>query len=96
MNDLPPPEQPATHPLDVPAQRAKTTRVLLITAPFLFVGSYLLAWAQGAEPKYAGLIAAIALAGCLGTALAIYLLGSKSRYVLYALSAVLALAKMGR
>ena len=70
--------------------------MLLITAPFLFVGTYLLAWVQGAEPRYAGLIAGIALAGCLGTALAIYVLGSKARYLLYALSAALALAKMGR
>lgn len=88
--------KPSPPTLDDPAAKARTVRALLITAPFLFVGSYLLAWVQGAEPKYAGLIAVVAAGGCLATALAIHLLGSKARYLLVALSAVLALAKIGR
>ncbi|MBX3530931.1 MAG: hypothetical protein KF849_10010 [Rhizobiaceae bacterium] len=96
MSETSPPEKPAQPSLDDPVARARIVRALLITAPFLFVGSYLLAWVQGAETKYAGLIAGVALAGCLGTALSIHLLGSKSRYVLFAVMAVLSLAKMGR
>jgi hypothetical protein len=95
MSDIPPAQQPPPT-LDDPVARARTVRALLITAPFLFVGSYLLAWVQGAEPRFAGLIAGIALAGCLGTALSIHLLGAKSRYVLVAVMAVISLAKMGR
>lgn len=90
------PQQPETHPLDDPAQRARTVRALLILSPFLFAGIYVLCWMLGAEPRYAVLIAGIALAGCLGTALAIHLLGSKARYLVVLLSAVLALAKMSR
>ncbi len=93
MTEQPPPQPPT---LDDPVAKARTVRALLIATPFMLVGCYLLAWMQGAEPKYAGLIAVIGAGGCAATALAIHLLGSKSRYLLVALSAVLALAKMGR
>jgi hypothetical protein len=94
MSETPPAKPQPT--LDDPVAKARTVRVLLITTPFLFIGCYLLSWVQGAEPRYCLLIAAIAAVGCLATALTIHLLGSKSRYALMLLSAVLALAKMGR
>jgi hypothetical protein len=84
-------ETPPGHPLDDPAIRARTVRNLLITAPFLFVGSYALAAVQGAERWVCFLIAGIALAGCLGTALAIGGLGSSSRHVLTAVMIILPL-----
>ena len=87
-------QQPRQPTLDDPVARARTVRALLIATPFMFIGCYVLAWLQGAEPKFAGLIAAIGAAGCAATALAIHLFGSKSRYLLVLLSAVLALAKM--
>lgn len=96
MNEEPPPGKPAQPSLDDPAAKARTVRALLIATPFLFVGCYLLGWLQGAEPRYSLLIAAIGAGGCLATALAIHLLGSKSRYLLVLLSAVMVLAKMSR
>lgn len=76
--DKPPPS------LDDPVVKARTVRNLLITAPLLFVFSWLLAALQGATSGIALLIAGIALGGCLGTALSIQLLGSQSRHVLTA------------
>jgi hypothetical protein len=83
-------ETPPGHPLDNPEIRARTVRNLLIAAPFLFVGSYALAAVQGAERWVCLLIAGIALAGCLGTALAIGGLGSQSRHLLTAVTFILA------
>ena len=94
MSETPAAQPPPT--LDDPVARARTVRALLIATPCLFVGCYLLAWVQGAEPRYAGLIGAIAAIGSLATALAIHLLGSKSRYVLYLVMAAISLAKMKR
>jgi hypothetical protein len=93
MSEQKPPPQPT---LDDPVAKSKTVRALLIATPFLFVGCYLLAWVQGAEPRYSLLIAAVGAGGSAATALAIHLLGSKSRYLLVLLSAVMALAKMSR
>lgn len=93
MSEQQPPQPPT---LDDPVAKARTVRALLIATPFLFVGCYLLAWIQGAEPRYSLLIAAVGAGGCAATALAIHLLGSKSRYLLILLSAVMALAKLSR
>jgi hypothetical protein len=84
-------ETPSGPPLDNPEIRARTVRNLLITAPFLFVGSYALAAVQGAERWVCLLIAGIALAGCLGTALVIGGLGSRSRHVMTAVMIILPL-----
>ena len=83
-------DTPPGHPLDNPEIRARTVRNLLILAPFLFVGSYALAAAQGAERWACLLIAGIALAGCLGTALVIGGLGSQSHHAWTALTLVVA------
>ncbi len=77
--------------LDDPQVRQRTVRALLITAPLLFVGGYLLAAVQGASAGLSLLLAGISLAMCLGTALCIHLLGSKSGVVLVALSWIMAL-----
>lgn len=77
--------------LDDPEIRRRTVRALLITAPFLFVGSYALAAAQGAAGKHALLIAVVALLMCLGTAACIHLMGSKSGIVASILALLLAL-----
>ena len=81
--------------MDVPQQTPEVTRIvvrrLLIMSPFLFVGSYLFAAVQGAEPRHALLIAVVALAMCLGTALLYRLRGSKSAQDLVWLSLVLRL-----
>lgn len=100
MREDPPVTQPADASpvkpptLDDPLAKARTVRALLIATPFMFVGCYLLAWVQGAEVRYAVLIAAIGAGGCAATALAIHLLGAKARYLLVLLSAAAALAKM--
>ena len=96
MSKASPPEKPAAPTLDDPVAKARTVRVLLIAAPFMFVGCYLIAWIQGAEPQYAAIIGVAGAAMCAVTALTIQLLGSKSRYALTLLIAVLALAKMIR
>lgn len=82
--------------LDNPVQRWKTVKALLILTPFLFAGCYLLASWQGAAPRHAGLIAAIAAVGCLGTAGAIHLLGSQAKWALVAVQAILIALKMVR
>jgi hypothetical protein len=79
------------NPLDDPQIKARTVRNLLVAAPFLFVGCYALAAVQGAERWACFLIAGIALAGCLGTALSIHGLGSDSRHVLTAVIVIIAL-----
>lgn len=84
------------HPLDDPQKKARTVRALLVVTPFMFVGCYILAWAQGAEVRHAVLIATVGAVCCATAALAIHLLGSKSRYLLVAFSALLALARIGR
>jgi multidrug efflux pump subunit AcrB len=76
------------HPLDDPEKKARTVRALLIATPCMFVGCYILAWAQGAEVRHAVLIAAVGAIGCAGTALTIHLFGSKSRYALVLLGLV--------
>ncbi len=78
-------------PLDDPIIRACTVRNLFILAPFLFVGSYLLAAVQGAENWASLLIAGIALAGCLGTALSIHILGAQARHLLMPVTIIIAL-----
>lgn len=70
------------HPLDDPEKKARAVRALLVAAPCMFAGCYLLAWVQGAEVRYAVLIAAVGAVGCAGAALTIHLFGSKSRYAL--------------
>jgi hypothetical protein len=82
---------PMASSLDDPAVKARTVRNLLIAAPFLFVGSYGLAAVQGAERWVCLFIASIALAGCLGTALVIGGLGSRSRHVMTAIMIILPL-----
>jgi hypothetical protein len=96
MSETPTAGKPAQPTLDDPVAKARTVRALLIATPFLFIGCYLLASVQGAEPRYGLLIAGVAAGGSAATALTIHLLGSKSRYVLMLVSTVLALAKMGR
>ena len=81
------------HPLDDPERRRSVVRTLLILSPFLFIGSYLLAAVQGAPPRESLLIAGVALAMCLGAALVIHLMGSKSGWALVVVQIVLALAK---
>ena len=61
-----------------PEVTRRVVRMLLIFAPFLFVGSYFFAAFQGAAPQHALLIAVLSLAMCLGTALLYRLRGSKS------------------
>lgn len=81
------------HPLDDPERRRSVVKTLLVLSPFLFVGTYLLSAVQGAEPRHCLLIAAVAVAMCLGTALVIHLMGSKSGWALVVVKIALALAK---
>lgn len=92
MSDTPP-DEPAVHPLDNPETRWRTVKALLITAPFIFVGCYLLAWVQGAELRVSVLIAAVGAAMSLGAALAIHVMGSKSWMALVALKLALLFVK---
>ena len=92
MSDTPP-DEPAVHPLDNPETRWRTVKALLITAPFLFVGCYLLAWVQGAELRFSLLIATVGASMSLAAALAIYVMGSKSWMALVALKLALLFVK---
>ncbi len=80
-----PSPDPLPPSLDDPPTRERAVRNLLIAAGPLFVGSWLLAAVQGATTGVALIIAGLALAGCLGAALSIHLLGSNARYVMMAL-----------
>ncbi len=82
--------------LDDPVQQARVVRALLIASPFMFVGCYVLAAIQGAEPYYALIIALTGIAMTLGAALAIRLLGSKSKWALVVVQVVLMLLAMKR
>mgnify|MGYP007118530451 FL=1 len=77
--------------LDDPEVKRRTVGHLLVATPFLLVGSWLFAYLQGAEAYYATVIAILAAAGCLGTALSIHWFGSGSRHVLTAVSVIAAL-----
>jgi hypothetical protein len=77
--------------LDNPETRWRAVKALLVISPFMFVGCYLLAWAQGAEPRYGLLIAAVGTGMCLAAAGTIHLMGSKSIYALIALKVALLL-----
>jgi len=81
------------HPLDDPAARRRVVRALLTLSPFMFAFTWWLAWIQGAAPRDCLLIAAIGLAMCLGAALVIHLMGSKSATALMIAKLVLGLAK---
>ena len=72
------------HPLDIPEKRWRVVRLLLLFSPVMFAGCYLLALAQGAEPRFCLLIAAVGAAMCLSAALVIYIMGSKSWMALVA------------
>ncbi|MGL4592102.1 MAG: hypothetical protein ACRCVZ_09665 [Aestuariivirga sp.] len=89
MVDPDPEKQPPS--FDDPIVKARTVRRLLIAAPFLFVSLWLMAALQGASNGIALMISGIALAGCLGTALSIQVLGSQSRHVLTAVMILIAL-----
>jgi hypothetical protein len=82
------------HALDDPEKRWRVVKALLICAPFAFFGSYILAWLQGAQPQHGALIAALALAMCLGAAGVIHLMGSRSWMALVAVK--IALLLVGR
>lgn len=79
------------NPLDDPEKSWRVVKALLITAPFLFVGSYILAWLQGAQPQHSLLIAGVALGMCLAAAGVIHFMGSKSWIALVMLKVVLML-----
>ena len=82
------------HPLDDPVKRGRVVRQLVFLSPLLFAFSYWLAWIQDAEPRHCLIIAGVALAMCLGAALAIRLMGSKSWMALVAVK--IALLLVGR
>ena len=92
MSDTPP-DEPATHSLDDPEARWRTVKALLIAAPFVFVGCYLLAWVQGAELRFSVLIAAVGGGMSLAAALVIHFMGSKSWMALVALKLALLFVK---
>ncbi len=71
---------------DTPEGRRRVVRALLVAAPFGFVGAYLLAAVQGAEPRHALLIAAVMLVGCLGAAALFHVAGTKSQYAVIAIA----------
>jgi hypothetical protein len=83
-------ETPPDQSFANPEVKARTVRALLVTALPLFLFSYGLAAVQGAERWVCFLISGIALAGCLGTALTIHVLGPDSRHALTAVTIVLA------
>ncbi len=66
------------HPLDDPVRKRRTVRLLVLLAPVLFVFCYLLAWAQGAEPRHAALIGTVGAGMSASAALAIHVMGPKS------------------
>jgi hypothetical protein len=82
------------NPLDDPDKRWRAVKALLVCAPFTFVGSYILAWLQGAQTQHSVLIAVVALAMCLAAAGVIHLMGSKSWMALVAVK--IALLLVGR
>lgn len=61
-----------------PELNKSAARTLLWITPFAFVGTYLLAAVQGAEPKHCALIGGVMVVGCLGTAALLRLRGSKA------------------
>ena len=75
--------------LDDPEVKRRTVRALVRIPPFLFVGSYLLAAAQGAQSRHSLLIAAIAVGMSLGAAACIHLFGSQSAVILGVVSVLL-------
>ncbi|QCK87159.1 hypothetical protein E8L99_16020 [Phreatobacter aquaticus] len=61
---------------DDPEINWRVVRALLILAPFLFTGTYLLSLAQRASSFHSLIIAGIALGMCLGSAAIIHLFRS--------------------
>lgn len=93
MSETPESEPPKPPTLDDPAHRAGVVRALLIATPFLFVFCYILAWAQGAEPRHAVLIAAVGAGMSLSSALAIHVMGSKAVWLIPIVKLALLMAK---
>jgi hypothetical protein len=76
---------------DDPEINWRVVRSLLILAPFLFVGCYLLALAQRASSYHSLIIAGIALGMCLGTAAIIHLFRSGAGPIFTGLAIVIGL-----
>lgn len=77
--------------LDDPEVKRRLVSQFLRLTPFMFIGCWLLAALQGASASHSTLIAGVAAAGALGTALSIHLFGSGSRHVLTAVMVILAI-----
>lgn len=86
-------EMSEPNPLDDPEKRGRVVRTLLGATVFLFAFCYVLAWAQGAPPRHALLIAVVGAAMCLAAAGVIHLMGSKSVWALAVVKIALVLAK---
>jgi len=76
----------APSPLDTPEGKRRVVRALLFVSPFGFALAYVLAYAQGAEPKLALLLGAITLAGCLIAAALFHVAGSNARHAMIAIA----------
>lgn len=81
------------HPLDDPSKKRRVVRLLAVLAPAMLVFCYVLAWLQGAQPAYAGLIGLAGCLLCLGAAAAIQIMGSKAWMALVALKIAALLVK---
>lgn len=77
--------------LDDPEVKRRLVSALVKLTPFLFIGCWILAALQSASASHSTLIAGVAAAGALGTALSIHLFGSGSRHVLTGVMVILAI-----
>lgn len=76
---------------DDPQVNRRVVRALLVTAPILFVGSYLLVVLQGGSRTVALVIAGLALAMNLGAAAAIHWLRSQAIFAFGAVAVAVTL-----